>query len=156
MACEPKDSCLPCKGAAHDSLSLRQIAVWSEIKPYQGLDKVLQGSSAAEVRPIEVAVFKRPQQLPLHCLQVLYQPPHGLLLVLKEPKASCTMAPLCRAMCVVGADIEETGTLSMIANALALKQARTHLARWTMLLSKMLCREGIHKIEQCLRHTQLA
>ena len=69
---------------------------------------MLQGSSAAEVRPIEVAAFKGPQQLPLHCLQVLYQPPHGLLLILQEPKASCTMTPLVRAMCIVGADFEES------------------------------------------------
>ena len=62
-------------------------------KPYQGLDKVLEGSSAAEVRPVEVAVFERPQQLPLHCLQVLYQSPYSLLLILQNSQASCTMDP---------------------------------------------------------------
>ena len=85
---------LPCKGRGHDCLRLSQMLSGAMAKPYQGLDKVLQGSSAAEVRPVEVAVFKGPQQLPLHRLQVLYQPPHGLLLILQERKASCTVTPL--------------------------------------------------------------
>ena len=108
------------------------------------------------MRPIEVAVFKGPQQLPLHRLQVLYQPSRGLLLVLQDPKACCTIEPLCRPMCVVEAEVEEGSTPLLIANALALKQARTHLIRWTMLLSKTLRCEGIHKVEQCLQYTQMS
>ena len=43
----------------------------------------------------------------------------------------------------------------MSANALALKQARTHLIGWTVLLSEVLCGEGVHKVEQCLRRMQM-
>ena len=54
----------------------------SDQAPYQRHHKVLEGGDTARVGPAEAAVLRGPQLLPLHCLHVLDQAPHCLLLIL--------------------------------------------------------------------------